>query len=174
MTAVITFGRSASGVRIVITPISGALTSGLKNDDVASAAITTGHRQLDREREDRERERDERRRAEPQRIEAPDDAHGDDAAEHGTRPERGEERARHPRAAVLLVGEHRQTGAQHLAEAVRDERGTAEHPQQLVAEQEANPGKHPARLLARRQAAVAAARTARAAGTRQRNVAAST
>ncbi len=32
--------RIASGVRIVITPISGALTSGPKKDDAASAAIT--------------------------------------------------------------------------------------------------------------------------------------
>src|SRR5262245_58663122 len=41
-TAVITFARSASGVRTVITLISGALTSGPKNDDTASAVITAG------------------------------------------------------------------------------------------------------------------------------------
>ena len=41
-TAVITFARSASGVRIVMTPISGAFTSGPKNDDAASAVITAG------------------------------------------------------------------------------------------------------------------------------------
>ncbi len=40
MTAVVTVARSASGVRVVITVISGALTSGPKNDDSASAAIT--------------------------------------------------------------------------------------------------------------------------------------
>ena len=37
ITAVITLARIASGVRIVITPISGALTSGPKNDESASA-----------------------------------------------------------------------------------------------------------------------------------------
>ena len=56
-TAVITFARIASGVRIVITPISGALTSGPKNDEAASAVMTGRHRQLEREREDRKRER---------------------------------------------------------------------------------------------------------------------
>ncbi len=35
-----TFGRSVSGVRVVITPISGALTSGPKKDDAKSTAIT--------------------------------------------------------------------------------------------------------------------------------------
>ncbi len=37
-----TFGRSASGVRIVITLISGALTSGPKIDDTKRTAITAG------------------------------------------------------------------------------------------------------------------------------------
>src|SRR4029453_17906071 len=39
-TAVITLARSASGVRVVITPINGALTRGPKNDEVKSTAIT--------------------------------------------------------------------------------------------------------------------------------------
>ena len=38
--AVITFGRSASGVRAVRTPISGPLTSGVKSVATKSAAIT--------------------------------------------------------------------------------------------------------------------------------------
>ena len=42
ITAVITLARTASGVRIVITPISGALTRGPKNDESASATTTAG------------------------------------------------------------------------------------------------------------------------------------
>ena len=59
MTAVMTFARSASGVRVVITAISGALTSGPKNDDSASAAITPQDREVERESEDRQREQEE-------------------------------------------------------------------------------------------------------------------
>ena len=39
-TAVITFARSACGVRIVITPISGAFTSGPNSDETKSTATT--------------------------------------------------------------------------------------------------------------------------------------
>jgi hypothetical protein len=40
ITAVITFARSCSGVLMVITPISGAFTSGPKNADANSATTT--------------------------------------------------------------------------------------------------------------------------------------
>jgi hypothetical protein len=48
MNAVVTVARSASGVRVVIAVISGALTSGPKNDDSASARRTTQFRRRSR------------------------------------------------------------------------------------------------------------------------------
>ena len=47
ITAVMTLARTASGVRIVITPINGAFTRGPKNDDSASATTIAGTGTLD-------------------------------------------------------------------------------------------------------------------------------
>ena len=43
MNAVITFGRSSAGVRIVRMPTTGALTSGTKNANAATMSTATGH-----------------------------------------------------------------------------------------------------------------------------------
>ena len=42
-TAVITFGRSAAGVRTVSTPMIGAFTSGMKNAKAPTTTIATPH-----------------------------------------------------------------------------------------------------------------------------------
>ena len=43
MTAVITFGRSAAGVRTVMIPMTGALTSGVKNANAPTTTIAAAH-----------------------------------------------------------------------------------------------------------------------------------
>ena len=131
--------------------MSGALTSGLKNDDVASATITAGTGSSIASAKIGTRQSDERGRAEAQRVEAVDEAHGDDASEHRADAERSEEQPGDARAVVLLVGEHSQPCTDHLPEPVRDHRRDAEHAEQPVVEEEADPGEHAARLLRLRQ-----------------------
>jgi hypothetical protein len=67
-----------------------------------------------------------------------DDPHGGDAPQDGAEPERREERARHLGARVLVVREHGEARAEHLAEPVRDERRGPEDAQQRVANEKAD------------------------------------
>ena len=97
-------------MRIVITPISGAFTSGPKNDDAASAVITAGT-EVGEQREDGEGQRDEGGRAQVAATVAADDPHGGDAfLEHGAHAEGREEGAGHLRARKYLVREHGEAG----------------------------------------------------------------
>ena len=118
-----TFGRSISGVRVVITPISGALTNGPKKDDAKSTAITppTGRSSPSSQRGSVSATSD--IAPEAHRIVARDDTDRDDAAEHRPSAERAEERACHlGTSPELVVGEYRQAGDEHLPEAVEQER----------------------------------------------------
>ena len=161
-TEVITLARSASGVRIVITPISGALTSGPKKDDSASADHHRRDGKVEREREHGQRQRDERCRAEAERVVAADDLHCRDAAEHGAEAEGREERPRHLRTVELLVGEHGEPRAQHLSEPVRDERREPENAQEPVAQEEADSREDALAVVRLRQRWPARGRRARA------------
>ena len=151
MTPVMTFARIASGERIVITPDQRCVHERPEERGEREREDDRGDGQLEREREDRQGERDERRRSEAQRLVAPDELHGDEAAEHGTDAERREEGACDPRAGVLLVGEHRETGGEHLPEAVREEGSDTEHAKRPIAQHVADPREHPLAVVALRQ-----------------------
>ena len=74
ITAAITFGREASGVRIVSAPITGALISGVAAPKIASARTSTATGALHRQRPEREHAGDERDRRERERGDTRDQA----------------------------------------------------------------------------------------------------
>ena len=142
MTAVITFARSASGVRMVMTPISGALTSGPKIDDAKSASTTPARGSSNASAKIgivsatnavAPRRSGSKRVTSRTATTLPSTAPAPNAAKNS--PATLE-------LVVLLVGENGQPRDEHLAEPVRDQRGDRQDAQHPVAEQEPDPREH--------------------------------
>ena len=98
MIAVITFGRSASGVRAVRTPIIGPLTSGVKSVAAKSATITSHACAVSGSTQSGTANARIPNAASLQRRHAPDDEDGEDRPDERPGAERRVEEAGDPRA----------------------------------------------------------------------------
>ena len=106
--AVISFGRSASGVRVVIRPITGAFTSGCGDRGDEQGGHRRPQRQVEPEEPDRQRQRDDPDRRELERLEPRHQLHRQNHAEQRAGAEGGEQRTRH--AGLSLNSSNASTG----------------------------------------------------------------
>ena len=138
ITAVITFGRSSSGARVVMMAISGAVATA-PSPAANITAMTPIAGKLEAQQEQRRRDPEDRRRRQ-RGAAAPFAPAGSPtmAADHGPCPERAEHQPGRPRAgAVVVVRKHRQRDEDRLREHVQEDGGGEHRPQQPSLQDEA-------------------------------------
>ena len=147
ITAVSTFGRSAGGVRTVITPMIGALISGVKNAKDADERNGDGPGQRQREQEERERRGDDREPRQSQKVDLLRELRHHDRADDGPCSDAGEDPTEDVRALVVPANdEHLQADRQALCGEIDPARGEEQRAEQPVAAKKVEPREHALRL----------------------------